>query len=321
MTKKKFIQKRRSIYYLLAVLLFTGLLMSGCKKDDDTGEDKGNNGDGVRVKEWTYFDNGEFNARVFLIYAGQKLTAVNYYDTQDAAGDIIRKRTVEYDGNKSIIIDYLTAPNGNFEISEKMEIIFDGANMIEYRLYGYQGAEFFLTCRETFIYENDLLVESYMGSGENPSIKWVYTYANDRMVKSERYNYNEYNNTYTLYERTIFEFIDDKMYLVSSQIFTGTVWKNYSKTEYLYQDNLILGKYYEYVNDNWEFKNERGYTIDDNGNIIKQSFSDWTGYMMEIRYYYEAGIGNAHLLMIAPPPMVFKSGFHLYKRINVELSI
>lgn len=276
------------------------LSVSSCKKDKDTsGDNNINYGDGVRLKEWKYYEEGVFQTRVNLTYVNQKLTEVNYYDTQKSPESLTRQTVVEYTENTAVIIDYWPDQNGNLLIWDITEVIFEGSNVIEINVYDYISGGGSLSERDIYIYDNNLLVESYSfyENNQDPSSKYVYSYNDGKILKIEHYTFNY--NVFDLHSKTVWTYTDSRI----SEIITSELhddWQEYLRSEFTYQGKLVFLKDYEYYNGSWVLEEEMEITLDDNGNTIKLVYTDsWFG-QMTAQFYYEAGSGNFDVLMFGP---------------------
>lgn len=300
MKKGYTIQKIRCNLYTLAIILFLGVAMNGCKKDDNTnGDNNIDNGEGFRLREWKYYENGVYATNALLSYSDDQLIEVVYYD-QIKSGES-RIMTVDYQGDMATVVDLWPDGNGGFAIDSKKTIQFGGGNVTEILEYEYFNGNYQLEYRSTYTYVNDRVKECvyYYQGNQVPNGKYVNTYSNSRLVISETYNFD--GSGYYLFGKTEWQYDGDQISLIEYQTRNDTVWTDYSRTEFSYQGNIIFMDDYESSSGTWELMYETEITLDANGNTVNVLEKDhmWDE-EITIEFSYTNGKGNFDDIVLYP---------------------
>jgi len=288
---------RRKVSYLLAIILIAGLLINGCKKEDDTSGDNSNNGEGTRLKEWTYLGYDEYNS-IIAAYENNRMTELIYRDI--ASNDIKKKITAEYTGNKARVIHYYKHGE-NFEIWSFHDRFFDGANLIETRSYDESEPGYPFTGRTVYTYSNNLLSEQISYGSEDisdPRHKTKYYHEEGKVVKHEYYSFE--NNQYVIKDKSSYEYENGQLSRVVGYHLWLEEWIISGKSEYSYEGNKVIIQDFDYQDEEWLLEYRVEAVLDNAGNTIELTEIDKYDNMVKLVLTYESGTGNFDGIILEP---------------------
>ncbi|MBN1339795.1 MAG: hypothetical protein JXA03_10760 [Bacteroidales bacterium] len=281
---------------LAFMILVTGLLFSGCKKDDDD-DDNPAPSNAYRIIEEIFYEDGQEDTRDVIEYADNKIKRVTNYDYSAKAWSFASKDELSYPDASTVEIITYDYDDDNWIEDDKEVIKFANNLWSESTSYNFDGAAWNPTSKSSYEYSGTKLMKmtdyDYLGGIEIAVMKMEYGWGGEILLYATTFSFDgtawqEITKDTITYEEGVIAKIET--FSFGSNAFV-------TRHEFAYESGKLksISIYNVDFLEIWHLAFVFSYLYDEAGNLIEQTqVIDYMGISKtyETVYSYEKGSGN-----------------------------